>query len=142
MLERKQDRNNMSLKQMTDDASVDVGPGSLITRVAQERGSIAHCELLSYESSALVGDTHKVTFYDEPVGGREPQTADSGRCSLTARSVPIGHIVIIPYSFILNSLQTLKGKEVPRSADMNQPFWLNCRLLVNDAQSTRGSRTR
>lgn len=47
-----------------------------------------------------------------PVGGRELQTADSDRCSLSAPSSQ-RHTVIMVYSLILNSHKTLKGTEAP-----------------------------
>lgn len=56
---------------------------------------------------------------NQPVRGRELETADSDRCSL---SVPSSHwhTVIMVYSSILNAHKTLKGKGVPCSADVNQ----------------------
>lgn len=58
---------------------------------------------------------------NQQVSGREPQTADSDRCSLSA---PSSHqrIVIMVYSFILDLHKTLKGKEFPHWVDMNQAF--------------------
>jgi len=56
---------------------------------------------------------------NQPVGGRELETADSDRCSLSAPSSH-WHTVIMVYSSILNAHKTLKGKEVPCRADMNQ----------------------
>ena len=82
---------------------------------------------------------------NQPVGGSEPQTADSDRCSLSA---PIGTLslrFIHPFWIHTN---LLKGKETPCGADMNQAFcvYTNSCLVVRSRDINlhwmRGNNTR
>lgn len=102
-------------------------------------GSIVQCWVINCQSSAEVLQTQGDLLWISQSVGRELQTADSDRCSLSA---PSSHrrTVIMVYSFIQNSLKTLKGKEVSRRVDMNQAFlyiqYSNPCLIVNGLQCT------
>lgn len=62
-----------------------------------------------------------MTFSDLSVGGGKLQTADSDRCSLSARSSH-WHAVIMVYSSVLKSHKTLKGKKGPLQGKLKLSF--------------------